>query len=110
MPEELSPAEERRLRRYVEHRVSDIDAEIRRAREKIEVQSAEREEIEERREELPGLSLERYLAFLLFIGSRPARKASPPAPAPPQSNVGAENANVRPESVASDGAWWENAG
>jgi hypothetical protein len=110
MPEELSPAEERRLRRYVEHRVSDIDAEIRRAKEKIEVQSTEREEIEERRAELPGLSLGRYLAFLLFIGSRPARKESPPVPAPPQSNLGAENASALPEPVTSDGPWWENAG
>jgi hypothetical protein len=110
MPEELSPAEERRLRRYVEHRVSDIDAEIRRAREKIEVQSTEREEIEDRREELPGLSLGRYIASLLFIGSRPARKESPPAPASPQSNVGAENANARPEPAVSDGPWWEKPG
>ncbi len=110
MPDELSPAEERRLRRYVEHRVSDMDAEIRRAKEKIEVQSTEREEIEERREALPGLSLGRYLAFLLFIGSRPARNESPPAPASLPPNVGAENANALPKPVASDGPWWESAG
>ena len=110
MPDELSPAEERRLRRYVEHRVSDIDAEIHRAKEKIEVQSTEREEIEKRREALPGLSWGDYLAFLLYMGSRPSRKEAPPAPVSPQSSVGKETVRSLPDPVTSDGPWWQNAG
>lgn len=107
MPDELSPAEERRLRRYVEHRVSDMDAEIRRAKEKIEVQSTEREEINARREALPGLSFGRYLGYLLFLASPPARLEAPPAPPAPSKKTGEANAEALSEPVSSDAPWWQ---
>ncbi|PEN12968.1 hypothetical protein CRI94_12065 [Longibacter salinarum] len=105
MPDELSPAEERRLRRYVEHRVEDIDAEIRRAEEKIEVQSTEHEAVEERRSDLAPLSFGRYLAWLLYLVTLPERTRH--APSRETTSAAQKNAARLPEPAASDGPWWE---
>jgi restriction endonuclease S subunit len=105
LPDDLSPAEERRLRRYVEHRIEDIDAEIRRAEEKIEVQSNERDTVQERRAELPDLSWGRYLGFLLYAVTLPRRTEQ--APTPPTPSPARANAESLPEPTASDAPWWE---
>jgi len=108
LPDELSPAEERRLRRYVQHRVEDIDAEMRRAREKIEVQTREREEVEERRDDLPRLSVGRYIAWLLYLVSLPRRGRRDGPPTPSGTTPARENASRSSAPSPSDGPWWES--
>ena len=106
LPESLSPAEERRLRRYVQHRVDDIDAEMSRAREKIEVQRTERDRVEERRDEMPVLTFVQYLAFLLHVGTLPDRER-PPAPSPPQPSHAADRPDPLPQPADTDAPWWQ---
>ena len=77
IPESLSPAEERRLQRYVQHRVEDIDDEIARATEKVEVQQVERERLRDRRDELPNVSLGWYLRYLLRLATLPTHSDRP---------------------------------
>ena len=71
LPDTLSPAEERRIQRYIERRIDGIDAEVARAREKIRVQETERAEIRARREEVPSLSIARYMRYLLHLDTVP---------------------------------------
>ena len=102
VPTSLSPAEERRLQRYVQHRVEDIDAQIDRAREKIEVHTVEREDAEARADDLPGLSFGRYVRYLLRLDDlpvHPAQQRSAPSSVPSQSPLPAPAADDRP--------WWQ---
>jgi len=102
VPDSLSPAQERRLQRYVQHRIEDIDDQIARTREKINTQETERERIETRLDEMPTVPLGRYLRYLLRFDTLPDRGEGPPAPneeAPP------ERASV-PEPLDEDRPWW----
>jgi hypothetical protein len=88
VPEALSPAQKRRLKRRAERRLEQIDEEAARTRRKIEVQRAEREDAVARAEALPALSFARYLRYLLhFESSLPSpeetQPPAPPTPAPP---------------------------
>ncbi|PSQ83699.1 MAG: hypothetical protein BRD44_03635 [Bacteroidetes bacterium QS_7_67_15] len=131
MPEALSPAQKRRLKRRAERRLEQIDEEAARTRRKIEVQRAEREDAMARAEALPALSFARYLRYLLhFESSLPSPEETqtpapptpvPPAEAPPPEASPAETPPAgprsnperpdpdRPEASASEGegAWYE---
>lgn len=112
LPETLSPAEERRIRRYVERRVSNLDAEIARARTKTRVQRAERERVRARQEEIPTLSWGRYVRYLLRLDTRPA-SATRPSSAGARSS-GEKQATAPPRVPAptsdDDRPWWERSG
>jgi chaperonin cofactor prefoldin len=110
IPETLSPAQERRLRRYVEHRIEDLNDQIARTREKIQTQRTERERIETRLDEMPDLSVDRYVRYLLRLGTLPERAEGPPEPTPRSEPDGAtEHASV-PDPVEEDRAWWSREG
>ena len=109
IPDALSPAQERRLQRYIEHRIDDLDDQIGRTREKIQTQRTERERIEDRLDEMPDLSIGRYVRYLLRLDTLPDRTEGPPAPAP---RPGPESSTDRvpvPEPVDEDRSWWERA-
>lgn len=119
IPDALSPAEERRLERYVQQRVEEIDAQIQRAREKIEVQKAERERIRTRNEEMPVLTPARYVGYLLRLASLPAIGDGPPTPG--SSNGQARSTGTDPGSsdrtavpdplpADDDRPWWQSGG
>ncbi len=107
VPETLSPAEERRLRRFIDHRVDDLDDQIARTKEKIEVQAAERARVRERLDDMPTVSVWKYLRYLLRLDSLPERGGGPPTPSP-QSDSTADSAPV-PEPVSEDADWWERS-
>jgi hypothetical protein len=119
IPDALSPAEERRLERYVQQRVEEIDAQIQRAREKIEVQKAERERIRTRNEEMPVLTPARYVGYLLRLASLPAIGDGPPTPR--SSNGQARSTGTATDSsdrtavpdplpADDDRPWWQHGG
>lgn len=64
IPRELSPAEERRVKRRLEVRLEEMDHEIARLRHKIDVQKAERHQLRRRMGETRSTSLPHYLLFL----------------------------------------------
>lgn len=105
IPDELSPAEERRLERYVDHRLEESSAQIARTKEKIAVQKRERERVRTRLDELPELSFLDYFQYLLRIrglpeGSEQGEEA--PATATPKQ----ESANPVPRLRFDDTPWW----
>lgn len=105
IPDKLSPAEERRLQRHVDHRLSDLGAQIARTKEKISVQKKERERVRTRLDALPELSFIDYLQYLLRIqglpeGSEQGDEA--PATATPKQ----ESANPVPRLRSDDTPWW----
>jgi transcriptional regulator with GAF, ATPase, and Fis domain len=105
IPDELSPAEERRLRRYIDHRVEDVDEQIARTTEKIEVQKAERERVRDRLDDMPELSFAHYLRYLLRLAALPAVGDGPPTPAP---RAAQQQPEPVPEPAPSDEAdWWQ---
>ncbi len=67
IPRELSPAEERRVKRSIEVRLEDIDAEIARIRNKIDVQQDERDQLRTRMAETRHARFARYLLYLLRL-------------------------------------------
>lgn len=107
VPEALSPAQERRLRRYVQHRIEDIDDQLARAREKIQTQQTERERIKDRLDEMPGVTFGRYLRYLLRLDTLPNRTDEPSAPRPPRQTDDREERAPVPEPVNEDRPWWE---
>ncbi len=108
LPDTLSPAEERRLRRYIDHRVEDVDETISRTQEKIEVQKTERERVRDRLDDLPALSPGRYLRYLLRLGTLPAPADGPSAPDPrSEPTREAEAPDPVPAPVTDDQDWWE---
>ena len=115
IPDELSPAEDRRLQRYVEHRIEDIDAEVARTREKIEVQRIERERLQERLDEMPDLTPGRYVRALLRLDALPSPTGDRPVPTPHGANdrtaaPDEQHAEPLPElSSDEDRPWWKQA-
>ncbi|MFB6098329.1 MAG: hypothetical protein ABEK84_04310 [Salinibacter sp.] len=106
VPDALSPAQERRLQRYVEHRLEDIDERMARTREKIRTQEIERERIEERLDEMPRLTIGRYVRYLLRLDTLPERSGGPSPPSTPREvDETAERASV-PEPLDDDQSWW----
>ena len=102
IPDALSPAGERRMRRHVERRVEGLEAEQERAREKIRVQSEELEQVRRRLDQVPSVSIGKYLGYLLRLTTLPARSG-------PQS-AGEEArpaAPVMPVQEEDEGDWWE---
>ena len=73
VPDTLSPAEERRIQRYIERRIDSIDAEMARAREKIRVQQTERTQVRARRDQIPPLPIGRFVRYLLRLDTLPER-------------------------------------
>lgn len=71
LPERLSPAEERRLKNYVQQRAGSLHAEIERTHERIHVQHVERAHLAQRLRALPHLTFGRYLGYLLYIAAWP---------------------------------------
>lgn len=67
IPTELSPAEERRVRRSIEVRLEEMDAEIARLGRKIDIQQAERDQLRMRMDETQAVSFPKYLLFLLRV-------------------------------------------
>jgi DNA-binding helix-hairpin-helix protein with protein kinase domain len=107
MPEELSPAEERRLRRYVDHRVEAVDEQIARTQEKIEVQTAERARVRDRLDDLPPLTVGQYLRYLLRLGPLPEMSDGPPAPSPRSNGQNEPTPDPVPAPVDDDRDWWQ---
>ncbi len=106
VPDELSPAEERRLRRYIDHRVEDLDEQIARTKEKIEVQTAERERVRDRLDDIPTLSFGQYVFYLLRAASLPEMRDGPPTPTP-RSSTEREPEPVPEPAPADDAEWWQ---
>lgn len=108
VPDTLSPAEERRLQRYVEHRVEDVDAKLARTREKIQMQEVERERVLDRLDEMPTLSIGQYLRYLLRLGSMPRQEEGPPTPTPTSDERDGDESTPSPvpEPIEDDRPWW----
>lgn len=109
VPDTLSPAEERRLQRYVQHRVEDIDATLARAREKIQVQEVERERVLDRLSEMPTFSVWRYLRYLLYLEQLPEQEERAPAPTFSEPPEGASASSPVPEPIEDDRSWWKRS-
>jgi len=107
VPDTLSPAQERRLQRYVQHRIEDLDDQLARTRQKIQTQKTERRRIEDRLDEMPALPVGRYLRYLLRLGTLPDRADGPPVPNAPRERKPAEERAPVPEPVDDEGDWWE---
>ncbi len=109
VPDDLSPAEERRFNRMIRKRIEHIDEEIDRLREKREVQQEERAAVADRLRESGRYSFASYLLYLLRTGDRPpALRGAPSAPAPRAEPSGdgevQESGDVE---VLPDGPWWK---
>ena len=108
VPDSLSPAEERRLRRYVENRVEDVEEQIARTQEKIAVQKTERDRVTERLDDMPTVTWTDYLRYLLRLGAFPDRMDGPPRPAAPPDPPDESEADPVPtiQSPSDDRPWW----
>ena len=120
VPASLSPAEERRLQRYVQQRVEDVDAQITRATEKIAVQKAERERIRNRTDEMPVVTPARYVRYLLRVDTIPSvndrsssasnRDGRDPENRTVKAKASRSSSSPSPSSVPApvkdDGPWW----
>lgn len=109
IPDTLSPAQERRLQRYIEHRINDLDDQLSRTREKIQTQRTECERIEERLDEMPALTVGRYVRYLFRLDTLPERGEGPPDPAPRPSREPSDTREPVPERIEEDRSWWERA-
>jgi hypothetical protein len=120
IPDALSPAEERRLRRYVERRLDDIDRQKARTTEQIEVQRAERERVRERLNDMPVLTVGRYVRYLLRLDTLPERADGPPSPTtarrgrdegggstPDGADTASPDTPPVPSAAPNDGPWWK---
>jgi hypothetical protein len=107
IPEELSPAEERRLRRYIEHRIEDLDEQVARTNEKIEVQKTERERVRDRLDEMPRLTIGTYLRYLLRLGSLPEPTDGPPTPS--ARSAPSADPDPVPAPATDDEDWWRRS-
>jgi len=108
IPETLSPAEERRLRRYVEHQIENLDDDVARAKEKIEVQKTERDRIRARLDELESLSFGHYVRYLLRLAPLPQPDAETVSSAPAEVNVAPTAPQPVPEPLAEEDDWWRS--
>jgi len=108
VPDDLSPAEERRLRRYIDHRIDDLDDQIARTKEKIQVQKTERDRVRNRFDEMPAFSVGRYLRYLLRLDTLPVLSdGRPPRPEPKSEKETEREAEPVPAPASDDRAWWE---
>ena len=107
IPDALSPAEERRLRRFIDHRVEDLDEQRARTKEKIQVQKTERERVRERLADMPTLTIGTYLQYLFHLGPLPDAQEGPPDPSP-RKESSPESPDRVPERVSDDQAWWRS--
>jgi len=111
VPDALSPAQERRLQRHVQHRIEDLDAQLARTREKIQAQSVERERVRDRLNEMPELTVGRYVRYLLQLDTLPDRTGGPPAPESPTRREARDDERAPvPEPVDDDCSWWGQSG
>lgn len=109
IPDELSPAEERRFDRYIEHRASGFREELDRLREKVRVQENERAQVQKRFETAEPVSFGRYVLFLLRLAALPPR-ATPPAPtAAPPPEESQQTATVADATAGEEQPWWRKA-
>lgn len=106
LPGELSPAEERRLQRYITRRIERIETEAARVREKIRVYEAERRRTNARQEEQPSLSVRRYLAHLAYLTDLPKGDPGPPRPSNTSTNGQASADTPDRPAPVSEGPWW----
>ncbi|MES3630643.1 MAG: hypothetical protein PPP56_10820 [Longimonas sp.] len=107
IPDSLSPAEERRLQRYIVQRVERIETEAARVREKIRIYEAERRRVQQRAEEQPALSVARYTAHLLYLTDLPAAEPGPPRPASPSKKAEEAPSSEKPfPAPVQDEVWW----
>lgn len=107
IPTTLSPAEERRISRYVEHRVEDLDREIARTREKVRVQEAAREQVRKRMDALPAVSFVEYLQYLLRLSSRSPEVSDR---VPRDGNSPSREPASLPDPLPENRPWWTQAG
>jgi hypothetical protein len=114
LPDALSPAEERRLRRYVARQVEELDAERARAERKIRVQEEERARLAARRADLPRLTPGAYVRYLLRLAPLPSVADAPPAPPPAHDDAPTAAADTPalppPPADDDDRPWWEQHG
>lgn len=104
VPSALSPAEMRRFERSTRQHLDALDAEAARLGEKIAVQQAEREQIEQRLAAVPAISYGRYLRYLLRLSRLPVASSEappPPAPVPPPERP------AQPVRQDEAGPWWK---
>ncbi|MFB6272883.1 MAG: hypothetical protein ABEL51_08335 [Salinibacter sp.] len=107
IPESLSPAQERRLQRYVQHRIEDVDDQLARTRDKIQTQTVERERIEERLDEMPEVTMGRYLLYLFRLRTLPEHTEGPRAPSTPGEPDEREAQTTVPDPLDEEPPWWE---
>lgn len=118
LPDALSPAEERRLRRYVERHVEELDAERARAEQKMRVQDEERARLAARRADLPRLTPGTYVRHLLRLAPLPSVADAPPAHAADEracspnsdDDAPAPTPALPPPPADDDRPWWEQQG
>lgn len=116
VPQQLSPAEERRLERHRERRLEAIDRKRGRLEKKKKAQQRERAYLLAQREAVPPVTLWAYVLFALRLAPLPEPKAPPPArpdqgePLVPKRLPG-RSPDAKPLAAASSGsrAWWEEA-
>lgn len=106
IPDSLSPAEERRLQRYIVQRVERIETEAARVREKIRAYEAERRRVQQRAEEQPALSVGRYATHLLYLTDLPAVEQGPPRPTSPSKASEVSPSKKTSPAPVQDGVWW----
>lgn len=107
IPDSLSPAEERRLRRFIDHRVEDVDDQLARTKEKIQVQEVERERVRERLDDMPALSFWDYVCYLLRLRPLPEVSEGPSTPNARPEPRAEPPSDLPPEPVSEDQDWWE---
>jgi len=115
IPEKLSPAEQRRFDRMIQKRVSHLKQEMKRLRDKIEVQAAEREEVAERLQQQGAYGLSDFLTYLVRLGPAPPSVRGQPSapkavPVEPSGLPGAAKEESDPEETVSidpDASWWQ---
>jgi hypothetical protein len=135
IPDTLSPAEARRIDRFVERCLEDLDTEIARTKAKRIAREEERRQIQRRLDDLPALSVGQYLAALLRLRPLPDAVTATPTPrcaasqGPPQgatsgttNGASASNSSAGGKNGAPDAApvpqpdpddeapWWRRAG
>jgi hypothetical protein len=106
LPETLSPAEERRIERYIERRIDSIDAEMARAREKIRVQQTERAQVRARRDEIPSLSLGRFVRYLLRLDTLPTPQRTRPRRAAGKEKEESHRPTTPSAVETEEPSWW----
>jgi DNA-binding helix-hairpin-helix protein with protein kinase domain len=107
VPDALSPAQERRLQRYVEHRIEDLEAQLARTREKIETQRTERARVEDRLDDMPSLSVGRYVRYLLRLDTLPDQADGPSTPSPREEEEPRDARTPVPDPADDEEDWWE---